>query len=235
MKYLFIFLIACIPAVSAAKTFQNSYITFQMPDTWDCQQEGTTWNCRSTLADEKRSALVIMAAKEVGPEDQLASYLAHLKKPKTLKAPNGLAMTSQVLSAEEKNYGGQHWIESLHLSSEVPGFHTLYLATVKDRLAILVTFSARRDGSAKFNPLFRQMINSLRITATQQLLMGSGAGNNTQAMGLPIQAASAQRAEGATEGATAVRNSSLFRWVYIFGGLLFVILMAAIYILKREK
>jgi hypothetical protein len=68
-------------------------------------------------------------------------------------------------------------------NSEVPNYFTRYVATIKERIAILVTFSAHRDYYAKYSKDFYNAIMSLRVIASKGLLQkpdggssGAGAG-----------------------------------------------------------
>lgn len=51
----------------------------------------------------------------------------------------------------------------MHLNSEVNNFYTLYLATVKAPLAIMVTMSAEKDKWDQFNSVFESVMKSLRV------------------------------------------------------------------------
>lgn len=33
-----------LPSIGSAKMFQNSYVSFQLPDNWGCELEGTEWS-----------------------------------------------------------------------------------------------------------------------------------------------------------------------------------------------
>ena len=72
--------------------------------------------------------------------------------------------------AQLRALGGQNWVQSQHLGSEIQDYYTLYLATVKDRLAILISFSADKAHYAKYNPIFDKAIRTFKIVANQQLL-----------------------------------------------------------------
>ena len=53
--------------VGNAKTFQNSYIAFEVPDDWTCAQEGVAWTCTPRNNPEAKEAVIVLAAKVAGP------------------------------------------------------------------------------------------------------------------------------------------------------------------------
>ena len=58
---------------------------------------------------------------------------------------------------------GQRWVDALHLASEIPGFYTRYLASVKEDLGVVVTFSVSQDMYNLYQPVFDKMIKSIRV------------------------------------------------------------------------
>lgn len=173
---------------SWAKTFQNSYVSFDMPDNWACLQEGVAWTCTSTNVVEAKEAVIVLAAKVAGPEDTLPNFLNHLKQPKKITTKVGTPMPSTVMYAQKRVVDKMEWVQAQHVGSEIQEYYTLYLATVKDRLAILISFSAERTKIAKYNPIFDGAIQSLKIVANQQLLFPKvQPGQNSNMMGLQPQ------------------------------------------------
>lgn len=166
--------LAVSPSASA-KLFSNSYISFELPPEWNCSQEGTEWVCISKLSKEAKEAMIILTAKEVGPSDSLAAYMNYLKQPRVLPAKTGAPKQSKVLQVTQRNISNHPWVDSLHLGSEVPSYYTRYLATVKDRIAILVTFSAHKPSYTRYSNDFIRAINSLRVTASKDILRASSA------------------------------------------------------------
>ena len=159
-----------VSVTSNAKTFQNSYLSFEVPDTWACLQEGVAWTCTSQDVIEAKEAVIVLAAKVAGPEDTMNNFMNHLKDPKKISTKVGTPMPSQVMYAQERDLGGQKWVQAQHLGSEILDYYTLYLATKKEKLAILVSFSAERTKYQKYNPIFDGAVRSLKIIAGQQLL-----------------------------------------------------------------
>lgn len=170
-RALFSILALSLSAQVLAKDFANQYCQFTLPDGWTCQLEGSEWVCQSENADRKKEAIVILAAKIAGPKDSLAEYQAYLKAPKTFALPGGKTQVSEAKYANGKTIANQPWIDSLHLASEVPGFYTRYLATVKEDLGVAVTFSVAKDFYPNYQGVFDRMIETLRVFRQKQ---GSG-------------------------------------------------------------
>jgi hypothetical protein len=162
---------------SHATVFRNSYLSFELPEKWDCQLRVTAFVCKTTnSAIDHREAIIILTAKEAGPSDTNAAYEQYLKTPRTTASRTGQPLLSQVQKTENHLIGTQTWVDSLHLSSEVPNYYTRYLATTKDRLGILVTFSAHKNFFTKYSADFSKAIESLRVTVSRNQLSGSGNG-----------------------------------------------------------
>jgi len=172
MSHFVIGLLAVFLSLPAqAKLFSNAYVSFELPPNWDCRRDGTEWVCISQFANQKpKEAMIILTAKEVGPNDTLAGYTAHLKEPRTLPNKSGPPTQSKVFEVKQRLVNNQPWIDGLHLGSEVTDYYTRYMATTKDRIAILVTFSAHKLHYTKYSSDFIKAINSLRVTATKDLL-----------------------------------------------------------------
>ncbi len=156
-----------VSAQVLAKDFTNQYCQFTLPDGWNCQLEGSEWVCQSENNDRKKEAIVILAAKIAGPKDKLEEYQGYLKAPKTFTLPGGKTQVSEAKYTNSKTVNAQPWIDSLHLASEVPGFYTRYLATVKEDLGIAVTFSVAKDYYANYQGVFDKMVESLKVFRTK--------------------------------------------------------------------
>lgn len=145
------------------KTFTSQYCEFQLPPGWECALEGTEWVCQSDNKQRKKEAIIILAAKIRGKQDDLAQYQAYLKKPKTFNLPGGKTQVSEAKYTKMSQVNGQNWVDSLHLASEVPGFYTRYMATVKADLGIAVTFSVAKDHYDAYQDLFDKIIQTLKV------------------------------------------------------------------------
>lgn len=177
-----------------AKVFRNAYISFEMPETWKCNLEQTEWVCRSDQSKESKEAIIILTAKEVGPTDSFALYEAHLNAPISAMGRAGAAggVSKIVYKSKNVQINDQTWIDSLHLGSEVPNYFTRYLATIKDKIAILVTFSAHKQFYTKYSQDFFKAVMSLRVIASKNLLSKPDLGPirpGSETLGAPISSA----------------------------------------------
>lgn len=237
MKYrLFASLAVILLSFSAhAKVFRNAYIAFEMPETWKCNLEQTEWVCRSEQAKESKEAIIILTAKEVGPTDTFALYEAHLNAPITVNMRGGGASESKIVyKAKSVQINDQTWIDSLHLGSEVPNYFTRYLATIKDKIAILVTFSAHKQFYTKYSQDFFKAVMSLRVIASKNLLAKPDLGPirpGSETLGAPIS--SAMPADMIQGDGTEQKSSN--KTMLLGGALLLAALGALIYLRARKK
>ncbi len=146
-----------------AKTFTSQYCQFELPTGWQCALEGTEWVCQSVNKDRKREAIIILAAKIRGKQDSLEQYQAYLKKTKTFTLPDGKTQVSDPKYSKVTTVNSHRWVDSLHLASEVPGFYTRYMATVKEDLGVAVTFSVSKDHYDSYRNVFDRIIQTLRV------------------------------------------------------------------------
>lgn len=164
---------------ASAKLFRNAYIAFELPDGWNCNLEATEWVCRSQDPASSREAIIIFTAKEVGPTDSLPIYEQTINTERTLVSKSGAPAPSHLeQKAKQVQINDTTWIDGMQKGSEIPNYYTRYLATIKERIAILVTFSAHRDYYAKYSSVIFNAIKSLRVIASRGLLNNptSGAG-----------------------------------------------------------
>lgn len=174
MKFLKYSLIALLPilltSAAQAKPFRNAYISFELPPSWNCNLEQTEWVCRSESSKESKEAIIILTAKEVGPTDSFPQYEAHLNSPITMNLKTGGTAESKIVyKAKTVQINDQPWIDGLHMGSEVPNYFTRYLATIKGRIAVLVTFSAHKQFYTKYSNDFFKAVMSLRVIETKNL------------------------------------------------------------------
>ncbi len=158
-----------------AKIFRNAYVSFELPEKWNCSLEQTEWVCRTNdpgLAE----AIIVLTAKEVGPQDALPGYESHLKQARTIVSRTGSSVQSTVYKVEQKKIANHVWIDGMHFSSEVYNFYTRYLATTKDKIAVLVTFSAHKLHYTKYSGDFFRAIESLRVIAMRSTMNGNQTG-----------------------------------------------------------
>jgi len=151
-----------------AKAWSNQYIEFELPNGWECALEGSEWVCQSDNKERKKEAIIILAAKYRGENDTIEQYQSYLKAPKTFNLPGGKTQISEPKLVQLTDINGQKWVDSLHLASEVPGFYTRYLATVKDNLGVAVTFSVGKDHYDAYRDIFDKIIASLKVFDQKQ-------------------------------------------------------------------
>lgn len=153
-----------------AKAFRNAYISFELPQSWNCSLEQTEWVCRSENSKEAKEAIIILTAKEVGPTDSMQLYESHLNSPISINLKTGGTAASKIVYKSKNVQINDHaWIDGLHLGSEVPNYFTRYLATLKGRIAVLVTFSAHKQFYTKYSQDFFKAVMSLRVIETKNL------------------------------------------------------------------
>ena len=155
-------LIFAIIPINAAK-FTNQYLEFSLPDGWNCSLEGTEWVCQSLNKERKKESIIILTAKTRGEKDSMDIYMNHLKSPRTIKLPDGKYMVSDPKYSKLEVIKNHKWVSSLHLGSEVPGYYTRYMATVKKDLGIAVTASVSKNNYFQYKKLLDHLFKTLRV------------------------------------------------------------------------
>lgn len=172
-KTLSILALAALSLSVEAKRFTNQYTEFELPGGWECQLEGTEWVCQSSNKDRKKEAIIILAAKLRGQKDDLSEYQNYLKAPKTFTLPGGKTQVSEAKYTKIKEVNGHRWVDSLHMASEVPGFYTRYLATIKEDLGVAVTLSVSKDHYSSYQAIFESIVSSLRVFRDKKIVAPS--------------------------------------------------------------
>ena len=164
-------------ATAGADTFRNDYVTFELPAGWKCALKQAEFICRSGKPGaDTREAVIILTAKETGPMDSLQGYEAHLRRPVQMHTKSGRLLQSTVYSVEQQRINNHVWINGFHFNSEVPGYYTRYLATLKDDIALVVTFTAHKLHYTKYSRDFGRAIQTLKILSS-----GPGGGGKAEA------------------------------------------------------
>ncbi len=167
----FAVILLLIASTGFSRTFKNAYISFEMLDNWKCNLEQTEWVCRAEDPQEAKEAVIILTAKEKGPTDTFPLYESHMSSPIVTQNKAGGTMTSNIVyKSAQLKVSDQPWLDALHGNSEVQNYLTRYLATIKDQIAILVTFSAHNKYYAKHSVNFANTVKSLRVIASKDLL-----------------------------------------------------------------
>jgi hypothetical protein len=145
---------------ASAEVFQSRFLRFSLPEGWKCDQEGSEFVCMPPHPKGKKVSMIfVLAAKYPGDIDNLPSYMEELKKNKSKTGESSLVDGPKI----DDNIGGVSWVEATHIGSEIEGFYTIYMATVTDGLAVLVTFSVHKDQYQQFKELVRPCIESLEV------------------------------------------------------------------------
>lgn len=183
-------LLFLLPVSVSAEVFENSYISFEIPETWKCKAFGTDWVCHSKFQEKTVEALITSTAKIAGPLDTRQQYVDYLQQPKTWKNTKGEEITSKKMSqAKEVFINKFPWVDSIHQNSEVKSYISRYAGTVccpdsSSKLGILVVLSAHQDHYTKYSGSFLKTVNSLRVLDIEKAIpkvrasqqMGSGTG-----------------------------------------------------------
>jgi len=154
-------LIGASPAM--ASRFANQFVEFEVPPQWQCALEGAEWVCQSQNEGKKREAIIVLAAKLKGDQDSLDQYLAFLKGAKAFTSVQGKPVKSDPKFAKTVSINGHPWVDALHLESEIPGFYTRYLATVKQDIGVLVTYSINKAKYSEYQSEFDNLIRTLKV------------------------------------------------------------------------
>ena len=178
MKLFIPILIFSFTSLSYGKRFSTTYVSFELLNNWHCYPEGTEWICSNKLNRSKASeAVIILTAKEKGPADNLPQYLKHLKTPREVSDKKGNNIKSKVFHTKQRQIHNHLWVDGFHQGSEVPSYHTRYLITTKDKMAVLVTYSAHKNHYTKYASDFSKSISSLRLHNTGKFSgLGGGKG-----------------------------------------------------------
>ena len=169
------FALAGLPAAHAGR-FANQFTEFELPPGWQCSLEGAEWVCQNTVETKKREAIIVLAAKLKGDQDSLDQYKAILNKPKLYSSVQGKPMKSEIKNISEANHNGHPWVDSLHFESEIPDYYTRYLATVKNDIGVLVTYSIQKAKYSEYLDSFNTMVKTLRVFRKAGGLNQSGGG-----------------------------------------------------------
>ena len=170
-----IFLWLFSPLVQA-KLFQNSYISFEIPQDWECKAFGTDWVCHSQFQEKKVEAIITSTAKIAGPSDTRAAYLKYLQRPKLWANQKGEEIRSEkVTMASEVFINKFPWVDVIHKNSEVKSYISRYVGTVccpdsSSQLGILVVLSAHQDHYTKYSGSFVQTVNSLKVLDVEKAI-----------------------------------------------------------------
>lgn len=154
------------------KTFKTDFISFNLSNQWDCKMDASEFVCRPIAKDKAKEAIIIIAAKIPGKEDNLKAYYSYLKEPKKIADFQGRTIASKMNVIKYKEIKETQWVDSIHLSSELSDFYTRYLATVKSGVAILVTYTVARSRHKLYTAELNRMVQSLEVIAKPPQIAG---------------------------------------------------------------
>lgn len=168
------FLAFLLPTASALTT---AYVSFEHPDGWRCELSQGVWICQSTIEPDRKESVVLSIATMATEWDTLDNYENYLKQPRPIQDEEGNTLMSKVTYARRRNINGTTWVDSLQQNSELPGFWARYVATVHNKLAILITYIVSEEQYAKLAPQFERMVSSLKPNSEFDLNIASKQGD----------------------------------------------------------
>ncbi len=233
-----IFISSLLSSNAHASKFANQFVEFELPSGWVCLLEGAEWVCQNQQdATKKKEAIIVLAAKIQGDQDTLDQYLAYLKNPKSYSSPQGKNVTSEVRYAQNKTIGEQSWVDALHLESEISGFYTRYLATVKDGIGVLVTYSVNKNKYQEYAAMFDAMVKSLKAFRRDGGLNAAPANSNLFNNGKVALSNDTVfgNVQGADDSQPKKQTSLLDDPMIFYGGIALIALLVMMIIKKRKK
>jgi len=171
-------LLACVAFGCRAWGLSTAYMTFDHPDGWRCELSQGVWICQSTLENDRKESVVLSIATMATEWDTLDNYENYLKQPRPIQDEDGNTLMSKITYARGRNINGTTWVDSLQFNSELPGFWARYVATVHNKLAILITYIVSEQQYQKLAPQFERMISSLKPNAEFDLNVASKQGDS---------------------------------------------------------
>jgi len=174
IKYISLYLLVgsalFLSPISEGKIFNTSYVSFEIPENWQCKSFGTDWVCHSTLSPQEKEAMIIVTAKMANESlDNLEIYTNFLQQPRESMTRSQKPFQSKVLHTKKVVINNHFWVDGFHKESEIPAYYTRYIVTTcceknkSAKLAILATYSAHVNHYTKYASDFLKSINSLRV------------------------------------------------------------------------
>lgn len=229
-------LIGGVSSIAQAKQFKNAYISFEIPERWNCALEATDWVCRSQEANESKEAIIVLTAKEVGPSDSLQIYENYMRNPIKTTTKTGEVVMSQMMSPpSQKKINNLLWVDGFHISSEIQNYYTRYIATIKEKIAVLVTFSAHKEFYTKYSQDFFNAVNSLNVIATKNSLQDPSIQGPGGTLG-PINPGGGSAIEiGGLPDGTSSGGKKSNKFFYVIGAIVFAAIGVLILMKLKKK
>lgn len=164
-----------------------------------------------------------------------------MSKPMMLNLrTGGQAQSTVTMPPREEVINDQKWLDGLHANSEVQNYYTRYLATIKDNIAILITFSVHNKYYAKHRSHFMDTVRSLRVIATKDLLSNPSLGpirGSGEVLGAGIGQAMPGDLLAAEDesGSSDEKKGLLQNEMVLGGGLLLLVILAYVGIKMYQK
>jgi hypothetical protein len=144
--------------------FFNSYMSFYLPQGWECVPAGTEFVCRSNESDVARRSLFVMTAKFIGPDDNYSYYERYLREPRAPGVESDSSAPKSIVEAVEyRSISGQKWLVAVHRGSLLENYRTYYYVTLHKNLAVLITYSHHIDASRRVSSVGEQAAGSLVV------------------------------------------------------------------------
>jgi hypothetical protein len=150
-------------APAHALKFTNPFVEFELPTGFNCALDGPAWTCEMAEGDSQPDAVIVLAAKTKGENDTLDKFQEFLRKPKMVQNAEGKGVVSEAKYVKPTEINGQPWIDSLQVDSEMQGYYTHYLVTIKQDIAVLVTFSIEKSKMPVYQAQFDNMLKSIKV------------------------------------------------------------------------
>ena len=157
--FFLLFLFFSIPT----QALETSYIKFQEPQGWSCNQENTAWLCRSLDKVEKKESFLVIKAKLAGRSDNLQTFFNSLSTPMPLINSSSKSALSKVYSVNQIKIRNHPWVRSQHLNSTVQNYFTDYLVTVVGDLAIGIELTYHQSRYHKYKVAMDNIVNSIQL------------------------------------------------------------------------
>ncbi len=137
-------------------------VDLHLTDGWRCGFEKDATVCRPTDTQSELFKVILWTAKAAGPTDTLQNYREHMKQSRKVRL-RLKHISSTPISDKIVSINGVDWVDAVQANSEIAGYTTRYLSTVKDSLAVVVTFSARKEIFEEYQKEIQPFIDHLEI------------------------------------------------------------------------
>jgi len=146
------------------KTFRSKFITLDLPPNWDCQEEELDWVCQPENPNLRNEALVVVVTKEAKPsDDNMQKYEEYLKSPKQMRDLVGNTYMTDIKYTKKKLIRNWWWMDSLQMGSEVPGFVSRYVVSIKEQIAAMISYHVAESVFPKWADTLDKMIESTEL------------------------------------------------------------------------